>query len=253
MGFDFLAGFILYFFNDKFLAPFIIFGFYYLDAKIILRASILMILAMVINAYLKQVWQIPLNPEIFKSGWAYPSGHTSASITFWGSILLQYRRPQIYAPIAIALIIGLFAMEYVGYHNWIDIFGGFCLGLLILAIFYPFLSKTPIYILASGLQFICILVLSFMLDHQLKNYNWLWSSQGMLTGIIICDYLKLIRRFPQGRVLIHMLTAFLGIYLIVLAINYFKLDGLGEFIKGWLIAVWVITLVPYITTKILRI
>lgn len=253
MSFDFLAGFILYFFNDTFLAPFIIFGFYYLDQKIILRASILMVFTMVINAYLKQVWQIPLNPEIFKSGWAYPSGHTSANVVFWGSIVLQYRRPQVYAPIIIALIIGLFAMEYVGYHNWVDIFGGICLGLLIMTISYPFLSKTPIYVFASGLQFICILVLLFMLDHQLKNYNWLWSSQGMLTGIIICDYFKLIKKAPQNKVLINIILAFLGIYLIALAINYFKLDRLGEFIKGWIIAFWAITLVPRITSKLLRI
>jgi hypothetical protein len=253
MGFDFLAGFILYFFNDTFLAPFIIFGFYYLDQKIILKASILMVFTMVINAYLKQVWQIPLNPEIFKSGWAYPSGHTSSNVVFWGAIALQYNKKKLYLIFSTILTFGFISMEYVGYHDWIDIFGGICLGLSILTISYPYLSKIPIYVLASGLQIICMFVLFFMIDHQLKNYHWLWLSQGMLTGVIICEYFKLIKKAPQNKVLINIILAFLGIYLIALAINYFKLDSLGEFIKGWLIAFWAITLVPHITSKLLRI
>ncbi len=248
MVIDFLAGFILYFLNDKFLFPFLIFGIFFLDRKVILKSISLMLFCIVVNAYLKQYWKIPLNPDLFKTGWAYPSGHTSANLVFWCSIAYHYKKPLLWACLLIIFTLSLFAMNYVGYHNWIDIFGGVCLGLII-AVSSILYMHLPLYIWASALHIISLLILFIMIPNAWEGYRWLWLSQGCLLSIAVYDYFN--HKFDPNKNLAFF-NFILAITLSILAnkgFNIFPDTALITYFKGVIIVSTILFVTPILTEK----
>ncbi len=189
---DFLSGFVLFFMSDFFLFGIILFGFYYLRSEFFIKAASLMFFTMVINAYLKQHFQIPLNPELFKSGFAYPSGHTSSNVVFWGALAIQYRKKSLTLLIITLLVCGFISMVHVGYHDWPDVFGGICLGLIILVlsryITSP-LSKLSIHALCIGLAIPSLIAMFSLFPNMAAKYNWLWHTQGIILSIALVSFL----------------------------------------------------------------
>ncbi len=253
---DFISGFVLFFFNTYFIATVILFGFFYLNSQYFVRAAILMFLSMVVNAYLKQYYQIPLNPAIFKTGWAYPSGHTSSNIVFWGALALQYRKKILYFVIPAFLSIGFIAMVYVGYHDWADIFGGICLGLIIVVLSrysISYRAKVPTHILGLSLLAVCLVLLIVIIPDGLDKYNWLWLTQGMLLAMTLTSYIT--KDFIKLNLKLNL--AFLN-FIIALAGGYVfssilaKSDNLLNFINGFISVFWGIYCTPLLTNLLIK-
>ena len=98
-----------------------------------------------LNAMLKEIFHTPRpSPTVFRvlfpesaSGYAFPSGHTQSSLTFWGA-LPRYFRVQ-WAVTAGLIIVPVVALSrlYLGVHWPIDIVGGAFFGALSLVLLSP--------------------------------------------------------------------------------------------------------------------
>ena len=75
--------------NEIVLVPLIIFGFLALDRKIFGHATILLMFVMILNAFLKSIFEVPLSEHLNIEGYAFPSGHMSSAITFYGWLFLS--------------------------------------------------------------------------------------------------------------------------------------------------------------------
>ena len=75
--------------NEIVLVPVIIGGFLAIDRKIFGHATILLMFIMILNSFLKYIFQVPLAAHLNTEGYAFPSGHMSSAITFYGWLILN--------------------------------------------------------------------------------------------------------------------------------------------------------------------
>ncbi len=108
-------------------------------------------LSSIINVGLK--WLIDRNrPDILKlvevTGLSFPSGHSMASISFYGFIIYlcsrfckgKYKNLIIF-PLAILIVLIGFSRIYLGVHYSSDVLGGFSLGVFWLGVFTLIIEK----------------------------------------------------------------------------------------------------------------
>ena len=127
--------------NEIVLVPVIIGGFLAIDRKVFGHATILLMFIMILNSFLKSIFQVPLAEHLNIEGYAFPSGHMSSAITFYGWLILNTKNNFIRFALA-SLIAGVgFSLIYKGYHNIYDIAGSIFFCAILLAI-YTWLSKT---------------------------------------------------------------------------------------------------------------
>lgn len=175
----------LFFTNFGFLGPFIIFGIYCIDRRIFINVLIMGILSAFINAYLKSIWQIPLDPSLNKVGWAFPSGHTQFSLVVWLVLIYQIRKLWIALIATIISISSYFGMVYFHYHNWYDISGGIFFGVLVFLIFvaWDYFFKKKQFEL-EVLSMVLSVIILIALPPQSHHYTWLFIYLGMSTGVL---------------------------------------------------------------------
>ncbi len=127
--------------NEIVLVPLIIFGFLALDRKIFGHATILLMFVMILNAFLKSIFEVPLSEHLNIEGYAFPSGHMSSAITFYGWLFLSTKNNFIRFILGIVIVGVGFSLINKGFHNSYDIAGSvfFC---TILIAAYAWLAKT---------------------------------------------------------------------------------------------------------------
>ncbi len=126
--------------NEIVLVPLIILGFLAMDRKVFGHAIILLMFIMILNSFLKSIFQVPLSEHLNIDGYSFPSGHMSSAITFYGWLFLNTKNNFIRFILG-AIIAGAgFSLIHKGYHNIYDIAGSvfFC---VILLIIYTWLAK----------------------------------------------------------------------------------------------------------------
>ena len=123
------------------LIPIIIGGFLAIDRKIFGHSLILLTFIIILNSFLKFVFQVPLASHLNIDGYAFPSGHMSGAITFYGWLILNTKNNFIRFILS-SLIAGIgFSLIHKGYHNIYDILGSIFFCAIVLAI-YIWLSRT---------------------------------------------------------------------------------------------------------------
>lgn len=184
---SFLANLSLLFSKESVMAPLLLFRILFLNRKIFTHVAILLFFMMIFNTYLKSIWQIPLDASI-GPGWAFPSGHMSASIVYWGYLALVYPYWVIRIAITLLLITIGWALTYQGYHNIEDICGSLLFGLPTLVAYYLACqklnhkdqSKFFLGLICLGLSFIILLP-------SIPNQVWFGFS-GLCIFIIISRF-----------------------------------------------------------------
>jgi hypothetical protein len=121
---DTLAKSFLFFSNDIFYAPLLFLGLIGLRRTWIGPVTLLLVWTILFNAYLKNCFQIPMNPEIGKTGFVFPSGHTQWSVVFFGWAFSQCRFLS-FRWVFIGIMTGIgWGLVHFHYHSWIDVWGG---------------------------------------------------------------------------------------------------------------------------------
>lgn len=98
-----------------------------------------------LNASLKTLWAQPrpydFDPAVglaHEKTYGLPSGHAQGSAVFWGVVGSWLRRPRgLLVAAALPLAVG-FSRVYLGVHFPTDVFAGWALGLLVLALYAAF-------------------------------------------------------------------------------------------------------------------
>ncbi len=174
--------------NEIVLVPVIIGGFLAIDRKVFGHATILLMFIMILNSFLKSIFQVPLAEHLNIEGYAFPSGHMSSAITFYGWLILNTKNNFIRFALA-SLIAGVgFSLIYKGYHNIYDIAGSIFFCAILLAI-YTWLSKTkqasdkPFLLGYLMIAFSAGIMWYFNKNDTIPNH--VWMAFMVLTGFTL--------------------------------------------------------------------
>ncbi|MBS0236438.1 MAG: hypothetical protein JSS50_03760 [Proteobacteria bacterium] len=113
--------------NPMFLQIMLILCYAFYSKRIALNTFYLLLLSMAINAYLKERWQIPLYPGTGESKYAFPSGHMQAATLVYLSFCLYIKRWWMWLLGTVMTVTAALAIQHAGYHNWLELWAGFCL------------------------------------------------------------------------------------------------------------------------------
>jgi undecaprenyl-diphosphatase len=246
---DYLFQFSLFFANFAFLGPLLIVGTYCIDRKAFLNIMLMCFLSTFINAYLKSIWQIPLDPSLKKVGWAFPSGHTQFGVVLWLTLLYQIRKWWIAVVTIILSIASYFGMIHFHYHNWYDILAGVFFGVLTFLLFvlwdYLFKNRQLEFCISGILISIFIL---FILPPQPHKYLWLFIYLGMYSGLFLYlllerfGYITIVSK-PNSKNLLESLLTVSFMYLINLITTG---SQTAMYFKGLSLAAVSLLLIPYV-------
>lgn len=182
---------------------FIIYGLYFIDQKKFYYIGLLTIFSILFCAYLKSVWQIPLNPALNKEGWAYPSTHTVMNVVLHGSLFLFYRKLWVLAISITILLTSFISMVYLGYHTWIDIMAGIATALVLLVPFYYWIRDAASKRVLFGILITMVsVILLQLLPDNVKQ--WCWKVLGFVIGFIISSELISVNKYSRLIKLVSM-------------------------------------------------
>lgn len=107
------------------------------------RVGLLLLFSSVMNALAKDLFQQP-RPFAYDSrvrqivpadGEGFPSGHTQATVVFWGYIAAQLHRSWVWGLAGCLMLLVPLSRLYVGNHFPTDLLGGYVLGGMILLLY----------------------------------------------------------------------------------------------------------------------
>lgn len=238
---DAVYNILLFFENAEFIILLMVLGIYFGQRMVFLNTLVIFLFGFVLNAYLKSIFQVPLNPELGKLGWAYPSGHAMFDVIFWGSLFIQVRKPWVLF-VGLAIVVSCsFGMVHKRYHNWEEIFGGICSGGLVLVAFYYWMryQAAKIMTLAVSTLIISLCIYWFLLPHKLMKYEWTELIIGLHIGLCLA-------LFYIERVMPHRLYAKAVAFSIAIVWVYsmYTISHMHEFIIGAAISSCALMLIP---------
>lgn len=130
--------------NTIVLGPLFLVGFFFIDTILFGRAMCGLMFSMVYSQLLKCIFII-LIPTSIGDGHVFPSGHTLASVIFYGWLLINIQ----YKPIIILIIVTLLgigsSLVYFNFHNWYDVCGGVIFGAIYIIFMLSVLKKVDIF------------------------------------------------------------------------------------------------------------
>ncbi len=232
---------VLFLVSPEFIILFLVLGIYFGERRVVLNTLIIALFGMVFNAYLKSVFQVPLNPEIGKIGWAYPSGHAMFDVVFWGALFIQTRKPWVLVLGLAISISGFFGMVYKRYHNWPEILGGVCSGGLVLTAFYCWIryNSSKIIVFALATLAIELALYIIFLQHAVLDYKWMRITIGIKMGL--CLALPYLERLMPQHLYARAVTFILSVASVYLLQTFLHMN---DFVVGATISLFVLMLIP---------
>ena len=182
-----ISQYFLFWVRPEFLFLFLILGYLFIDQKIFRRTIILLLFTSVLGAVLKCIWKVPLAPQLAKNWWAYPSGHTQFSVVMWLTLLYQLPRKWLLIKKWVVLPAGLYFMVDAGYHDWPEVFGGICSGIIISCCYIFWLLqenknelayRVSMFSIAAGMYAI------LTLTYNSVDFSWMAKIIGLM--IVAC-------------------------------------------------------------------
>ena len=240
---DSLAKASLFLTKEYFVIALVSIGYLTYQKPIFARALFLLLFTMILNPFLKDIWQVPLNPDLNKMGYAFPSGHMQTTAALWLWLVHEFKKPIFSFITSLILCAVGFALYHFGYHTISDI--GAALGFAFLSlIIYGFLlqiipeEKHPFI---GGVLAVIGLPLIYFTSGQQPH---VWIAVGALVGFSLGwtlyhrwdpEQWLFKKRFKVacglgGIVILYGLTEF---------IDTFLPQDIFNFIRFFMVAFWV--------------
>lgn len=177
--------FFLLFTRDYIIFLLSIFGIIFVDRRLFLRTTILILFGLILNIYLKSLFQVPLKPHLGNDWWAFPSGHTQFAATFYGYLAYSYQDKLIKILCFGITVLVACALVYFNFHDWIDVIAAFGVAALLIIMFDK-ISKFDLFVNRLYLLSACLLALScFLLTFISKKGASLPLILGSHIGLTI--------------------------------------------------------------------
>lgn len=170
------------------MVPFILCGWVTVHRRIFYQATCLLVMSILINFSLKCTFQVPLLSHLHKVGFAFPSGHMQSVIVLYGWLAAHFN----YVAKGMVTIIWIgtaWSLHYFGYHDYIDLIGGFCVGIGCL-IFYHTASLYGKEKISGYLFLIACLLLIYVDMHHAFIPFYVWQAYWTLIGLLVFDKIK---------------------------------------------------------------
>lgn len=227
--------------------------------------AIFFLLSNSLNIILKDLFQQPrpfdLNPSLKLSqaeGYGMPSAHAQLAVTVWGAIAARIRKTWFWiVAIVIMLLVG-FSRIYLGVHFPTDVFAGWIIGAVLLAIYIA--ARSPLEKWLAGLNLwlqlliaIGVPVLLLLLDHSTDALTSSGTLFGMGVGLVFARrYVSFSAVGPWWQRLVRFLAGIIVLLALYLGLKaVFPPDGsatgaLFRFLRYGLIGAWVIIGAPWL-------
>ena len=156
-------------------------------------------LSSTLNVFLKELWQVPLDPSISQDWWGFPSGHMQHAAIFYIALAAYISRA--YAFIIMPIILyGIYkSFIYHKYHDTPEMIAALSISMILLtimSILYTYSKKYKSIPQLYGISiiFISIIIILFGLERELLFYHWLFKVLAICfaitTAIIFMNYQK---------------------------------------------------------------
>lgn len=181
---DSLAKASLFVTTEYFVIALISIGYLTYNKPVFARALFLLLFTMILNPFLKDIWQVPLNPALNKVGYAFPSGHMQATAALWLWLSYDLKKPAFGVLSAFILGAVAFSLHHLGYHTFYDIGGAFgfaVLSLLVYAILTKVLPEDKHSFLGILLAVVGLPLIIFTSSPQ----THVWIAVGALAGFSV--------------------------------------------------------------------
>lgn len=217
--------------------PLILIGVLLINKQVFHNTLVLVTLSGIFNAILKCYWQIPLAVHLQNNWFAFPSGHTQFVIVAWGSLLIQRPTKWLATYILIMVPMGLYSIEYKGFHDWSEILGGIFSGAIVLSSFILMYKYRAQYLqdLINILSFVAVpvaILVSYYLYYLETNKDM--SDMLFCSAICIASYPH-INRKNNMRIMqkfAHLLVCMVAIYVALVLYKPIIYKELQTFILG---------------------
>lgn len=231
--------------------------FWCVDFGLGVRLAVLFLLSSCLNVGLKDLWRQPrpfdLNPSVglsFAEGYGLPSGHAQSAVVIWGSIAAWLRNGWFWG-IAIGLMVLTgFSRIYLGVHFPIDVFAGWAIGALLLALYLALQSRAERWLVGlsvgRGILLAMAVPLVLLLIHPVKDTTTAMAGlSGMGMGLALKHrYLPFDARGSWWQRTLRFLIG--GVVVVVLYLGFqMVVPGEGSplylvfrFLHYWLIGLW---------------
>ena len=132
--------------------------FWCVDFAVGARLALVFLLSTYVNTGLKDLVAHPrpfdLDPSVQlagASGYGLPSGHSQSAVVVWGTIAAGFRKAWLWGvAVLLVLLIG-FSRIYLGVHFPTDVFGGWAIGVVFLALYLALAPRVAAWLKRAGL------------------------------------------------------------------------------------------------------
>ncbi len=223
-GIDLVAKIFLFFTQENTVIALLCIGFLGYDKKKVSKTLFLLLFSMILNAFLKSIWQIPLSPKI-GTGFAFPSGHMQNSAVLWGWLSLEVNQKPFFA-FSIFLLSGVaFGLLHFGYHTPVDILGALFFAIILL-IAYPYLLKKSLIKKQLALAGFTLSLLALPMIYFISNRpSSIFIAESALVGFSL-GILHKNALLPINTLALKVksiILAIFGIIIIQLGFKYFSI------------------------------
>ncbi len=235
-----------------------------------------------INTGIKETFKIPrpIGIEGIQSdrvhtagGYAFPSGHTQTATTFWTTLMILFRKNNIYI-IGTAIIVGVgLSRVYLGVHWPTDVIGGWILGVLItilmIKIFeyckekstyiplillviilgiYSMILESESYLKMFGL--FTGFILGYIVENELIKFKTISDYSKRETALLFNKNENEIRSHIKANIFKRFLLGIITLAVLYTALKYIMPDkGIYDYIRYTIIVFYSIAGVPALFKK----
>jgi len=241
--------------QEPFIVPLLVIGYLAFRREVFARATLILLLSLSINPFLKSLFEVPLPESLGKEGWALPSGHMQSAVVLWGWFALEAKNRYFFAILPL-LWIGIGGgLIYFDYHSLADVTAAVLSGSTLLAVFYYLNKYAPLS--RSKLGFICtaISLLFYYITPNHQELAYLLVAPSALFGFSLGWLIFPLAQCSMPQTWIQKISliasACTGIAILYLGTQYIPSRSLQAVTLYSGIGLWAGSVAPWLLNRIL--
>ncbi len=236
---DDICNFLLLFAKEAVLIPMFLLGYFFYNRKIFFQAIVLLLLGLIVAAFTKQLFKVPLMPHLGE-GWSFPSGHMFAACTFWGFLALEIR-DKIFSAFVSILLVGIgFSLIHGNYHVLIDVLAAAVFSVIYIILYRLLLRSTRLGHNNALLSF-CAFLFGGLLIYLMPFKPIFYLPMGALLGLTVGCALSQLPYFNKPISLFVEVLLCLGALILIYCLAPFLTNPMIShvFLLYFLIGFWI--------------